>query len=60
MANDQSIKYENNILNFQFHISGCSAVGSALGLGAKGRCPIPSSKKRGNARKTEEKRAFAV
>jgi len=29
-------------------------------LGAKGRYPIPSSKKRGNARKTEEKRAFAV
>ena len=34
--------------------------GRALALGAKGRYPIPSSKKRGNARKTEEKRAFAV
>ena len=29
-------------------------------LGAKGRYLIPSSKKWGNARKTEEKRAFAV
>ena len=44
----------------QKHTSGCGAAGSARSLGAKGRCPILSSKKRGNARKTEEKRAFAV
>ena len=41
-------------------VSGCGPVGRALDLGAKGRYPIPFSKKRGNARKTEEKRAFAV
>ncbi len=50
--------FENN--NFiVIYLSGCSAVGSALALGAKARFAGCILKKRGNTRKTEKTRVFA-